>query len=469
MCVHLFNQKPELNKVLSRLDVFVLSVGAMLGWGWVVLSESWLTSAGSLGTVVAFIIGGTLVTFVGLTYAELASAMPQVGGEHVYVHRAMGDKAAFLASWAITLGYVSVVAFEAVALPTVIEYLFPNYQVGYMWTIAGWDVYASWVLVGVGGSIFVMAINYFGLKPAAKIQVILTASVILMGLMLIFGSAIGGERANFEPLFLNGPAGIMAVLIMVPFLFIGFDVIPQTAEEANVPPRDIGKLLIFSVVCAIGFYILIAIGVASALDGQALATTQLATADAMATLFGSALFGNLLIIGGVAGILTSWNAFIIGGSRVVYAMAQSNMLPKWFAKLHPKYKTPSNAILFIGALAVVSPLLGRPALVWFVNSGGPAIVIAYLMVAVAFIILRKREPEMARPYKSGRTPVIGWIAAVLSVGFIIIYLPGMPAALIGPEWAILIGWFVIGGYFFSQMLRGKYDKNEEMLKKDKIG
>ncbi|MDV2684430.1 amino acid permease [Alkalihalophilus lindianensis] len=461
------NQKPELNKVLSRLDVFVLSVGAMLGWGWVVLSEAWLTSAGSLGTVLAFIIGGLLVTFVGLTYAELASAMPKVGGEHVYVHRAMGNKAAFIASWAITLGYVSVVAFEAVALPTVIEYIFPNYQVGYMWTIAGWDVYASWVLVGVGGSIFVMAINYFGLKPAAKIQVILTASVILMGLMLIFGSAFNGNSSNFEPLFINGATGIMAVLIMVPFLFIGFDVIPQTAEEANVPPRDIGKLLIFSVVCAIVFYILIAIGVASALDGAALSTTQLATADAMTTLFGSAIFGKLLIVGGVAGILTSWNAFIIGGSRVIFAMAQSDMLPKWFAKLHPKYKTPSNAILFIGALAVVSPLLGRPALVWFVNSGGPAIVIAYLMVAIAFILLRKREPEMERPYKSGKTPIVGWIATIFSIGFLIIYLPGMPAALIGPEWAIFGGWFLIGFYYFVQMSRGKYKQIVNEDKSDK--
>ncbi|TPE67347.1 APC family permease [Halalkalibacterium halodurans] len=456
----MLQQNRELKKVLSRLDVFVLSVGAMLGWGWVVLSESWLTSAGSFGTILAFLIGGLLVTFVGLTYAELASAMPKVGGEHEYVHRAMGGKAAFLASWAITLGYVSVVAFEAVALPTVIEYIFPNYQVGYMWTIAGWDVYASWVLVGMAGSIFVIAINYFGLKPAAKIQVILTLSIILIGLMLVFGSAVGGETVNFEPLFVNGATGIMAVLIMVPFLFIGFDVIPQTAEEANIPAKDIGKLLIFSVFCAIVFYILIAIGVASALDANALEVTQLATADAMSALFGSTFFGHLLVVGGVAGIMTSWNAFIIGGSRVMFAMAQSGMLPKWFGRLHPKYRTPSNAILFIGGLAVLSPLLGRPALVWFVDSGGPAIVIAYLMVAIAFLLLRKNEPAMERPYQSGRSSTVGWIALVLSIGFLIIYLPGMPAALTGPEWVIFVGWFLIGLYFFVQMSKGKYKENE---------
>ena len=129
-------EEKELKKVLSRVDVLFLAIGAMLGWGWVVLSGNWITSAGSMGALIAFVIGGLLVTFVGLTYAELASAMPAVGGEHHYVERAMGHKAAFIVSWAITLGYVSVVTFEAVALPTVIDYLIPNYQAGYLWTLA---------------------------------------------------------------------------------------------------------------------------------------------------------------------------------------------------------------------------------------------------------------------------------------------------------------------------------------------
>ncbi|MGG3571795.1 APC family permease [Bacillus gobiensis] len=455
----------ELKKVLSRFDVLFMAIGAMLGWGWVVLSGNWVTSAGSFGSMTAFLIGGLLVIFVGLTYSELTSAMPEVGGEHVFVDRALGKKASFIASWAITFGYASVVAFEAVALPTVVEYLLPNYQAGYLWTLAGWDVYATWALIGMIGAVILTVINYIGLKPAALFQTVLTIVIVLIGVMLIFGSFTGGDGANLEPFFVGGTSGIMAVLIMVPFMFVGFDVIPQTAEETNLPHKEIGKILIVSVICAVIFYLSAVFAVSMALDDETLRTSALPTADAMAVLFGSDIFANILILGGIAGIITSWNAFVIGGSRVLYAMAESGMLPSWFGKLHPKYKTPSNAILFLGILAVFAPLLGRPALVWIVDAGGLGVVVAYFMVVLSFIVLRKKEPDMARPFRAGKGPAVGWIALVLSFGFIVMYMPGMPAALVWPyEWLILAGWTLIGVYFFVRMSKGRYEAREKAVK-----
>lgn len=446
-------QDQNLKKVLSTVDILFLAFGAMIGWGWVVLSGTWVQEAGTAGAIIAFIIGGIMVMFVGLTYAELASAMPTAGGALSYVLRGVGPKAAFVASWALALGYISVVAFEAVALPTVIEYIFPNYKVGYMYSIMEYDVYLSWVLVGVAGSIFVTVTNLFGIKSAAMLQMVLTIVIALIGLMLIFGAGINGEIANAQPLFVNGTAGIITVLVMTPFLFVGFDVIPQTAEEMNVKPKSIGKLLVFSVSLAIVWYVAIVYAVGVALDKDALAASVLPTADAMAAVFGSQLFASVLILGGVAGIITSWNAFIIGGSRVLYAMAEKKMIPAWFGKLHPKYNTPTNAILFIGLLATVSPLLGRPMLVWLVDAGGLAIVIAYFIVAIAFVQLRKKEPDMPRPFRAGKSSVVGWMAIILSLGFISLYLPGMPAALIWPyEWVIFAGWWLIG---FALMFKMK--------------
>ncbi len=439
-------------RVLSQRDVIALAFGAMIGFGWVVLAGTWLQEAGSVGAIVAFLIGALLVVFVGLTYSELVSAMPKAGGEHNYAWRALGGRGAFVASWAIALGYVSVVAFEAVALPATMEYILPDYKVGFLWTVADYDVYASWVAIGVVGAIAITVLNYIGIKPSAVFQLIAVLFLFVIGLMLLLGTFVGGSAENFTPLFSGGIAGILAVVIMTPFLFVGFDVIPQSAEEINLPFRQLGILLIISVIMAATFYIVVIVGVGAGMSQSQLANTELATADAMGNLFGSGIFSDILVLGGIAGILTSWNGFMIGGSRILYAMAESGMLPEWLARIHPRYRTPTNAILLLGMLSIIAPFFGRSALVWLVDAGGLNIVVAYLMVAISFLVLRRNEPEMERPFRAGRGPIIGVIAVVLSIGIAIQYLPGMPAGLIWPyEWIIVLVWWVAGLIFMTRM------------------
>src|SRR5699024_9648462 len=211
---------------------------------------------------------------------------------------------------------------------------------------------------------------------------------------------------NLQP-FENGIGGTMSVLMMIPFLFVGVEVIPQIAEEVNAPAKKIGGILILSIIASVIFYLLIVFGVATGLSPKAFSNGTLATADAMANLFGHSGVGVLLVLGGVAGIITSWNAFIIGGSRILYAMAKNHMIPKWFAFIHPKYKTPTHGILFLGVLAFVAPLLGRAALVWIVNAGGIGVVLGYLLVAISFMKLRKVQPDLARPYRIKNGKLVG--------------------------------------------------------------
>ena len=104
--------KTDFVRVLGRRDTLAVAFGAMIGFGWIVLTGTFLGSAGTLGAALAFVLGGVVIAFIGLTYAELVSAMPSVGGEHNYVMRAMGSRPAFVTSWALVLGYVSVVAFD---------------------------------------------------------------------------------------------------------------------------------------------------------------------------------------------------------------------------------------------------------------------------------------------------------------------------------------------------------------------
>ena len=465
-------KEDKFERVLNKKDVFVLAFGAMIGWGWVVLSGEWILKAGTVGAMIAFALGGLMVLFVGLTYAELTAAMPKCGGEHVFSYRALGRNASFICTWAIVLGYISVVAFEAVAFPTVMQYLFPSYMKVHLYSVAGFDIYLTWLLVGVISSILIAAVNYFGVKPAARFQGILTIVIAIIGLSLITGSLFNGEVSNVQPLFKDGVNGIIAVAVMTPFMYVGFDVIPQAAEEMNIPFKKIGQILILSVVMAVVWYVAIIGGVSFAMSSTQIETSELVTADAMANVFfNSPIASKVLIIGGIAGILTSWNSFYVGGSRAIYSMAESGMLPSFLARLHPKYKTPCNAVILVGVISSLAPFLGRKMLVWLSDVGGLTIVVAYLIVSISFLVLRKKEPEMSRPYKVKHGKLVGTIAVIMCVVLAIMYLPGSPAALVWPyEWGILIAWTVLGSVFFVwAKVANKYEKQlEEKFFKEEV-
>lgn len=271
--------KGDTKNKLNRMDVFVLAFGAMIGWGWVVLSGEWIDTAGTLGAVLAFVLGGALVLFVGLVYAELASAMPTAEGVLLFSKTALGDRAAFVSSWSITLGFLAVIAFEAVALPSVLTYLFPDYLQGYLYSVAGFDVYGSWLAVGVGVSLLVAAINYIGVKFAAVVQTVLTCVILVTGAAFLGGTAATGSVEKMVPLFSqDGIGGLLAVAVMTPFLYVGFDVIPQAAGEMNIPARNIGRILVVSVILAVCWYVLIIVCVGCTLTHEQMLTSELPTA-----------------------------------------------------------------------------------------------------------------------------------------------------------------------------------------------
>ena len=444
------NKNDEFDKVLNKSDVFVLAFGAMIGWGWVVLSGQWIQTAGTLGAILAFVIGGIMVLFVGQTYAELTSAMPKCGGEHVFSYRALGRNASFVCTWAIILGYISVISFETVALPTVLQYLFPNYVKGYMYTIAGFDVYITWIMVGIVSSIIITTINYIGVKTAAFLQGLCTILITLVGLALIGGAFVNGSTSNIQPLFEDGVGGIMTVAVMTPFMYVGFDVIPQAAEEMNIPFKKIGQILILSVVMAIIWYAMIILGVSLAMNHAEIQGSALVTADAMSKVYNnSSVASKILILGGIAGIITSWNSFYVGGSRAIYSMADCGMLPPFLAKLHPKYKTPCNAVILIGIITSLAPFLGRNMLTWLSNAGGFSIVASYSIVCLSFLVLRIKEPNMSRPYKVKRAKLVGFVSICMCIFLEIMYLPGSPSALSWPyEWGIILGWAALGLVFY---------------------
>lgn len=452
-------KKSEFNKVLNAWDILVIAFGAMIGWGWVVSTGGWIEKGGVIGAALGFAIGGIMIFFVGMTYAELTAAMPQCGGEHVFSYRAMGATGSFICTWMIVLGYVSVACFEACAFPTIITYLWPGFLKGYMYTVAGFDIYASWLITAIVIAFLIMLINIIGAKTAAILQTVLTCIIGGAGILLIVASVINGTVDNLDGQIFAGTTtgvnikAIIGVAAMSPFYFIGFDVIPQAAEEINVPPKKIGNILILSVVLAVIFYAFVIIAVGFVMNpGDIIASqeaTGLVTADAMAAAFNTKIMAKVIIVGGMCGIVTSWNSFLLGGSRAMYSMAESYMIPKFFAKLHPKHKTPVNALILIGILTMLAPFAGRKMLVWISDAGNFGCCFAYCMVALSFMILRKKEPDMPRPYKVPCYKFFGTMAVIMSGFMVAMYcIPGSGGNLILQEWLMVLGWSALGVVFY---------------------
>ena len=453
-------KKSEFDKVLSSKDILVIAFGAMIGWGWVISTGDWIHRGGVLGAAIGFALGGIMIFFVGLTYAELTAAMPQCGGEHVFSYKAMGAVGSFICTWGIILGYVGVVCFEACAFPTIVSYIFPRFLKGYLYTVAGFDIYASWLALAVATAALMTFINILGAKTAAIVHTILTAIIFSVGVLLIVTSTVRGDIGNLMPQLFAGRGNqsaishVMHVAVMTPFFFIGFDVIPQAAEEIQGSLKKIGKILIMSIIMAVAFYALVIIAVGYLMNPSEISASMkgagLVTADAMAKAYGTKAMADVVIIGGLCGIVTSWNSFMIGGSRAMYSMADSNMIPKAFAKLHPRFKTPVNALLLIGVISMLAPLAGRQMLVWICDAGNLGCCLAYCMVSISFLILRKKAPEMPRPYRVKHYKFVGIMAAVLSGGMVSMYLiPGSGSTLVTQEWLMAGGWALMGAVFFA--------------------
>ena len=447
-------------KALGTVDALFIGFGAMIGFGWITLTGGWIESAGTVGALLAMVAGGLLMALVGLVYSELVAAMPQAGGEHNYLLRGLGPRVSMIGSWAITGGYIAVVLFEAVSTPTTAAYIFPGLEQIPLWTVAGYEVHLTWALTGSIAALVIMWINIRGVKLAGLVQTWVVCFLILMAVLLLGGSLIGGDLANTRPHFAGGAVGFVAVLGAVPFLFVGFDVIPQSAEEIDIPPQRIGRLVVVSVFMAVAFYVAIIFSTSMALPASELTGLKLVTADAFAALTGSAVWGKVVIAGGLAGIITSWIAFLMGASRLMWAMANSGMLPRWFGKMHPRHRTPVNALLFIGILSAIAPFFGAPMLVWAVDASSPMIVLTYDLVAVTFVILRRRQPQMDRPLRIGGAGgggvVIGIVAAVLCAVMLFVYIPGLTPISVSLAWQsyVMLGAWLAAGVVLMLRLPG---------------
>ena len=446
--------RPELKRGLHRLGFFALAFGSMIGVGWVTSIGSWLSQAGPGGAMLAFLVGGAVMLCIGLCYAELTPMLPVAGGEVAYAYKAFGSFKAFLVGWALALGYVSISGFEAVSIGRVLSFLIPGIDRWPLYDFAGSKVFASHVLLGLVCTAGITWVNWIGARSAARLQIWLTVAFVGVTLAFVVVGLVKGTAENLQPLFVAEPgvsawAGLLAVVVTIPFWFVGFDTIPQGAEEASVDvaPRAFAWLIIGSILSATAFYVLVILSVSMVGPWASVVGADLPAARAFEHAFTAPWMRDLVLVAALLGLFTSWNGFFLAGSRVIFALGRGRLIPASFGATHPRHGTPHRAVLLVGGLTLLAPLLGRHALLPLVNAGSFFIATAFLGVSLSLIRLRRDFPDMPRPYRLAGGNVVPVLAAAGSLMMLAaMVIPGSPAALSWPlDISVLLMMIALGG------------------------
>ncbi len=444
---------------MKPLNVWALALGAIIGWGCFVLpGNSFLPKAGPAGMTIGMLIGAGLILIIAFCYGYLIRKFPVSGGEFAYTRIFFGKRNAFICGWAMVLAYWSLIPLNATAMGLISRNLFPVLQFGELYEVAGWSVYTGELLVALFFIVVVAFINIKGVKGAAWTQT--AVAFTLVGTIVLLAVLTLCKNPDFKNLSPGFPdkvpewKAIFSIVAMAPWAFIGFDCIPQAAEEYDFKPKWGTLILIISVVVAAILYITVNTITAVMMPWQDL----LASKPSWAT--GYVVAENLKGIGlwalGIAmfcAVFSGMNAFYMATSRLLYAMANENALPKWFGHIN-KESSPSNAILFVMAASLIAPWFGREVLNWIVDmtSVGAAIVFAYTTAASA--VLAYKEHDYGRM-------VVGILGCMVSIFFLVLLVvPGMPGFLSKQSW-ICLGAGVILGTIFYLVIRKKYNNGTE--------
>ena len=247
-------QEIKLEKALSPTQVTALALGSIVGWGCFVLpGDMFLPQAGPLGTLLGFLAGAILISFVGVCYSYMIKYAPVAGGAFTYAYVGYGPTASFICGWSLVIGYIAIVMIDIAALSLIFRFLFPGvFEFGELYTIAGWKVYVGEVLLMFAGTAIFGWLNYHSISMAGKLQLIL-AFMLTFGIIAFFFGAATTDTAsvtNLMPYFAENKsktACVLSIFALSPFLFVGFDTVPQASEEFAFAPGRCRNIMVVSI------------------------------------------------------------------------------------------------------------------------------------------------------------------------------------------------------------------------------
>lgn len=460
-------KRVELSKTYKPQWVWAIALGSAIGWGCFILPTEWMNIAGPVGTIIGLGIGAILMMIIAVSYGVLIEKHPVSGGEFAYTYLKFGRDHAFICGWFLTLAYICIVALNASAMALLGKFLFPSItNVIPLYEIGGWQVYLGEVVIATSVLALFAFLNIRGTSLSGNMQyifcIILVAGIILLTIGMFMSPAT--EFSNLQPLFKPGIApwkGIIAVLVIAPWAYVGFNNIPQAAEEFDFPAKKAFSLIIYSLIFAAFLYSFMILATAVAIPWQELVAGNPAwgTGDVVSDTIG-AIGVFLLAISLCMGVFTGLNGFFTSASRLLFAMGRAKIVPSSFAKLHPKYNTPYVGIIFTCIFCLAAPWFGRPVLLWVVDMSAVGVTIAYFYTCLTAYKLFKWKPDNAKDTRQA-SPVkkmmalLGVASGLSFLGLLLI--PGTSSSL-GVESFIALGVWVLLGFVFYMTKRKEFHK-----------
>lgn len=430
---------PALARNLRLHDYFALAFGTMIGTGWLVLMDDWLGRGGPAGAALAFAIGGFVLLPVGYVYGQWVRRLPDAAGEAAYTAQVFHPVISYFTGWMMLLAYFIVCPWEAVALGKIVAYIFPSLDSFELYRVAGQPVFLPRLILGIALTLLLCWINYRGIRLSANFQKLMSSMVLLIFAALVTVSCVRGSSTNFHPAFRSTPlVSILLTLQIVPYFLTGFESVPKYAEEANPEFREKSYLRAIALALGVGafFYALCIIAVAYVAPWPSLLGKRFATAVAFEQGVGHHWVVQIILIMALFGLFQCFNGNFAASTRLLFAYARRRTVAAEFAFIHPKFSTPSVAVLGITAGTVACILLGDALLVPVTEVGSMASALGWLAACTSFWLV-DRTPRLR---------LITGIGVCVSLLFVLIkVLPVFPGHFTLAEWLTLAVWLILGG------------------------
>ena len=475
-------QQDHLQRQLSPLHVWSIAFGCVIGWGsFINPGKKFLPNSGVFGTAIAMVLGALVMIVIAFSYAYMIPKYPKAGGEFTFTRMCFGKRAAFLCGWFLLAAYLTNVPMNSTAIGLIVDGLDGGVDLlkfGFHYQIAGFDIYLGEILLASSVLIFFGILNILGVKKAGYVQTVLALLLAVCVFTLCIASLFSAKASgiNLSPVWgfdkksaaLAGAQGndllafarhgrsgalsaILATFAIAPWAYVGFDAIPQAAEEFNFSFRKVSFIMVIAILFGCFVYVSNNTVAAAALSNwpdrvMAGEWVLLIAAEELLGTFGKVLIGTGVSCAVLSGIM----GFYLASSRLMYSMSRDGFLPEWFGRIDTRYGTPKNAILFCIGVSLSGPILGREALGWFVDMSAIGASIGYLFTCASTLVSAKRDRDAsACLLLSAKAGIL--FSSVFMV-LQLIPIPGLEGVHFGREsYIMLFIWIFLGLIFFLYM------------------